>query len=124
MPKPITGEVLAAISSECVRLKASLFGKGPTMAKTYLNDNFLFCVMKGGLTRVEETLVGGGDQALVRQVRLRFQEQVSASFRGAVERIAERRVVAYESQVVFNPDWVVEIFVLDEGNEPPDPEAR
>ena len=108
----ITGAVLAAISSELSRLKAHNFGKGPLDTKTYLNDNYLFCVMRGGLTRMEETLLEGGDRDLVRQVRLRFQAQLASTFRAAVERLTGRRVLTYESQVLFDPDHTVEIFVL------------
>ena len=108
----ITGEVLAAISSEMSHLKAQHFGKGPVDAKSYLNDNYLFCVLRGGLTRAEETLVEAGDRDLVRQVRLRFQGQMASTFCGAVERLTGRRVLTYESQVLFDPDHTVEIFVL------------
>lgn len=108
----ITGEVLAAVSREMVRLKAEHYGKGAVEAKTYLNDDFLFVVLKGGMTKVEESLVGSGDEALVRQVRLRFQEQMSAAFISAVENLTGRRVVQYQSQVVFDPDYTFEIFLL------------
>lgn len=112
MAKDITGEMLASISADLVRLKAHHYGKGPVEAKSYVNDNFLFCVMKGGLTRVEETLLASGDEALVRQVRLRFQEQMHTVFRDAVEKVTGRVVVTYQSQLLLNPDYLVEIFVL------------
>ena len=112
MAKRITKEMLAAISAELVRLKAHHYGKGPVEAKSYINDNFLFCVMKGGLTRVEETLISSGDEDLVRKVRLRFQEQMHTVFRDAVEKVTGRVVVAYNSQLLINPDHIVEIFVL------------
>jgi uncharacterized protein YbcI len=110
--KEITGEMLAAISAEVVRLKAHHYGKGPTEAKTYVNDNFVFCVMKGGMTRVEETLISSGDESLVRQVRLRFQEQMHTVFRDAIEKITGCVVVGYQSQLIVNPDYMVEIFIL------------
>ncbi len=109
---PISGEALAAVSRELVRMKAQHYGKGPMETKTYANDNFLFCVMKGGLTRVEETLVAGGEAALVRTVRPRFQEQVREMFVSSVEEIVGRKVLAYESQILFDPDTIVEIFLL------------
>lgn len=108
----LTGEVLASVSREMVRLKAQHYGKGPTEAKTYVCDDFLFCVLKGGLTRVEETLISTGDADLVREVRLRFQAQMDNAFTGAVARLTGREVVGYQSQVVFDPDYIFEIFVL------------
>jgi hypothetical protein len=34
-------------------------------------------------------------------------------FVGAVERLTGRKVLTYESQILFDPDTVVEIFLLD-----------
>lgn len=113
MAGEITGETLAAISSDIVRLKAQHYGKGPVEAKSYLNDNFLFVVLKGGITKVEETLIDSGDEDLVRQVRLRFQEQMRPAFVEAVETRTGRRVVQYQSQVIFDPDYSFEVFLLE-----------
>ncbi len=110
----LTGEALSAISSELMSLKAQHYGKGPQEAKAYVNGNFLFVIMKGGMTPVERTLVDAGDADLIRRVRLRFQEQMSQTVRDAVERLTGRSVVAYESQVIFNPDYAIEIFLLED----------
>ena len=50
----------------------------------------------------------------MRQVRLRFQEQMTAVFRDAVERIVHRRVINHHSQVLVRPDYTIEMFVLGE----------
>ncbi len=113
----MTGEVLAAISSEMVRLKAQNFGKGPVEAKTYECDDFLFCVMRGVTTKAERVLISSGEKQVVREFRLAFQEKMKSSFVGAVERITNRRVLTYESQILFDPDTVVEIFLLEDGPE-------
>ena len=112
----LSGDVLAAISREMVRLKAQYFGKGATEVKTYVCDDWVFCVLKGGMTRVEHTLLQHGEERLVRQVRLRFQENMDESFMGAVARLTGRRVLTYQSQVLFDPDFTIEIFLLG----PPD----
>lgn len=108
----ISGETLAAISREMVRLKAQHYGKGATESKSYVCDDWLFCVLKGGMTTVERTLLEHGEDQLVRQVRLRFQENMDHSFTGVVQRLTGRKVLAYASQVLFDPDFVVEIFLL------------
>jgi uncharacterized protein YbcI len=111
-PTTIPGEQLAAITREMVRIKSQDYGKGATEAKTYQCDNFVFCVLKDALTTVERNLLEHGDAALVREVRLRFQHHTGNALPAVVERITGRRVLGYESQVLFHPDYVVEIFVL------------
>ncbi len=104
--------VPAAISRAMVRRKAEHYGKGPTRAKTYLNDDYVFCVLDDGLTASEETLVDAGEEMLVRQYRLRFQEATSHLLCGDVEEITGRKVLTYHSQIAFAPTRVFEIFYL------------
>jgi uncharacterized protein YbcI len=105
--------VNAEISNAMVGLKKEFYGRGPTKAKTYVNDNFIFCVLEGGLTRNEETLINAGEHDLVRRFRLRFQEVMAEPTTQAVERITGRNVIGYHSQIVFEPEYGFEIFVLD-----------
>jgi uncharacterized protein YbcI len=76
-------------------------------------------VLEDILTPVEVTLVENGHEKLVRTVRLTFQETVAERFRSAVEEAVGRRVLAYHSQVVFDPPMGFEIFVLEPSEEPP-----
>jgi uncharacterized protein YbcI len=105
--------VRSEISNAMVGLKKEFYGKGPTKAKTFLNDNYVFCVMEGGLTRNEQTLIDCGQEDLVRTYRLRFQEAMEAPTVEAVQRITDRSVIGYHSQIVFHPERAFEIFVLD-----------
>ena len=107
----------AQISNAMVGLKKEFYGRGPTKAKTFVNDNFVFCVLEGGLTRNEETLIANGEEELVRTYRLRFQEVMRHSTVDAIERITRRKVIGYHSQIVFKPEFGFEIFVLDEAPE-------
>jgi uncharacterized protein YbcI len=108
-----TGNLRKDISNAMVGVKKQLYGKGPTKAKTYINDNIVFCVLEGGLTRNEETLLAAGEENLVRSYRLRFQEVVGPTAMEAVARLTGRKVLSYHSQIVFDPDRAFEIFVLD-----------
>ncbi len=101
------------ISHAMVGLKKDYYGKGPTKVQTYFNDNYVFVVLEGGLTRNEVTLLGAGEEDLVRSYRLRFQEVMAATAIGAIEEIVGRKVLTYHSQVVFDPERAFEIFVLD-----------
>src|SRR4051794_17292735 len=116
-----TGNLRLAISNALVAVKKNLYGKGPVKAKTYINDNYVFSVLEGGLTRNEETLIEAGQHRLVREYRLRFQEAISQTITTAIEEVTGRRVLAYHSQIVFDPDRAFEIFVLDG---PPGPPQR
>jgi len=103
----------AEISNAMVGLKKEFYGRGPTKAKTYINDNYVFCVLEGGLTRNEETLLAAGEEELVRAYRLRFQTVMTGATTESIERITGRKVVGYHSQIVFKPEFGFEIFVLD-----------
>jgi uncharacterized protein YbcI len=119
------GSMLADISNAMVGLKKQFYGKGPTSVKTYINDNYVFCVMRGGLTRNEETLLEAGEADLVRSYRLRFQEAMAGATTESIQRITGRRVLSYHSQIVFDPEHAVEFFVLDEvPNDPPEESRR
>jgi uncharacterized protein YbcI len=113
-----TGELRAKLANAMVGLKKEYFGRGPTAAKAWLLDDYIFVAMEGGLTRNEETLLAVGREEVVRSYRLTFQEVVGATSVGAVEEITGRRVANYHSQVVFNPMRAFEIFTLaPEGGE-------
>lgn len=101
------------LSNAMVGLKKQFYGKGPTKAKTYINDNYVLCVLQGGLTKNEETLLAAGEHKLVREYRLRFQEVMADATTEAVERLTGCEVIGYHSQIVFEPEYGFEIFVLD-----------
>ena len=111
------GGLRAAIANAMVGLKKEFYGKGPTKAKTYINDNYVFCVLHGGTTRNEQTLLEAGKEDLVRSYRLSFQAAMTKPTTGAIEQLTGRKVMGYHSQIVFDPDVTFEIFVLDEAPE-------
>ena len=112
-----TGAALAEISNAVVRILREGYGRGPTKAKTYLNDDYVVTVTEDLLTTVEQTLVDRGEDELVRTMRLRFQEVVADRFTSAVEEALGRRVMTYHSQVTFDPALGFEIFVLEPTDE-------
>src|SRR3954452_4765103 len=107
------GSMRAAVSNAMVGLKKEFYGKGPVAAKTYFEDDYVFVVLEGGLTRSEETLLAAGEADLVRTYRLRFQEAMTSTITSAIEEIVRRRVLSYHSQIVFDPTRTIEIFVLE-----------
>jgi uncharacterized protein YbcI len=111
------GKLLAEISNAVVRVFSECYGRGPNKAKTYMVDNYVFTVLEELLTTVEETLVNAGRSELVREVRLAFQAEMADRFKSAVEEVTGRTVVAYHSQLVFDPTMAFEIFVLEPEDE-------
>ncbi len=105
--------MLAEATNVIVGLHARHYGKGATRSKSYLLDDVLVCVMEDVYTTVERTLIGVGEADQVRATRRAFQEAMQAEFRAEIERVTGRRVLAYISQVVTDPELAVEIFVLE-----------
>jgi uncharacterized protein YbcI len=68
--------------------------------------------MSGGLTRDEETMIRGGEHEAVRDYRLKFQRVIAPELVRRVEDVLGRKVMSYHSQVLFDPDRLIEIFVL------------
>ena len=68
------GAILSAISEGMVALLKDYYGVGPTQAKTYYHDDLVVCVLRGGFTRVERTLLAGDRGRAVIEQRMAFQE--------------------------------------------------
>jgi uncharacterized protein YbcI len=109
---PPVGTVAAEISNSIVHLLSTHYGRGPTKAKTYIFDDYVFCVLENVLTTSEQTLAQAGQQDLVRRTREAFKEVLADDFKAAVESAVGRPVTAYHSQIAFEPDMGFEIFVL------------
>jgi uncharacterized protein YbcI len=110
---------LASISKGLVSLHREYYGKGPTKAKTYMVDDTVICLLYGGFTIVERTLIDGGDADAVHRVRLSFQKGMEDPFKRVVEEATKRRVLAYMSQIHHDPDIVLELFVLEPDGDAP-----
>ena len=108
------GRLRTAVANAMIRIVHEHWGKGPSRANAHLEEGFVFCVLEDPLTTVERTLVEGGQTDLVRELRLEFQELVNHEFAEQVETLTGRRVLACHSQIVFAPDILFVIFVLDE----------
>jgi uncharacterized protein YbcI len=109
------GDDLAEITNGIVRLFSEYYGRGPTRAKSYmLEDRYVVTVLRDTMTTVERTLAERGEKDMVRRVRLTFQEAMAASFKGVVEDVLGRKVEAYHSQILIEPDVGFEFFMLEE----------
>jgi uncharacterized protein YbcI len=106
------GAALTAVSDGMVGLLKEFYGVGPTQAKTYYHDDLVVCLMRGGFTRVEQTLLEGGRTSAVLQQRMEFQEVMRDRFIAVIEHATGRRVVGFMSGNQQDPDMICEVFVL------------
>jgi uncharacterized protein YbcI len=113
MPDEPGGSLRTALANAMVGMQKKFYGRGPTAAKAWILDDYVFVVMEGGLTTNEETLLADGKQAVVRSYRLSFQETVAPTTMAAVAKLVGRNVLSYHSQIVFDPPRTFEIFVLE-----------
>ena len=107
------GDRRADISNAITTSMRRFYGKGPERARTYFNDDNVVCVLEGGLTTAEETLLSAGLEQTIRRYREQFQEVVAAELMRAVAEATGRDVLTYHSQMLFRPTRIFEIFVLD-----------
>ena len=106
------GEVLTAISDGLVGLLKEYYGHGPTRAKAYYQDDLVVCVLRGGFSRVEQTLLDGGRGAAVIQQRMEFQEVMRDRFAEVITNATGRPVIGFMSGNQQEPDLMCEVFVL------------
>ena len=117
MPEPTSpasndGLIRTRVSDGLVALLKEFYGVGPTQAKTYYSDDLIVCLLRGGFTRVERTLLEGGRGTAVIRQRMEFQEIMRERFIAVIEHATERRVVGFMSGNQQDPDMLCEVFVL------------
>jgi uncharacterized protein YbcI len=109
------GQLAAAISNAMVGIHSKHYGKGPTKAKTYLIDDVVVTVMSDVFTTAEHTLIDNGKAELVRDVRTTFQYTMRSEFTDAIGKITGREPRAFISQIDWEADISVEVFLLSNG---------
>ena len=107
------GDMLTAISDGLVALLKEYYGRGPTRVKSYFQDDLVVCLLRGGFSRVEQTLLDGGRGAAVIEQRMEFQDLMRARFEEVVEKATERKVIGFMSGNQQDPDLMCEVFILD-----------
>jgi uncharacterized protein YbcI len=107
-----SGDVRTAISDGLVALLKEYYDRGPEKTKTYVHDDLVVCLLRGGFTRVEQTLLEGGHGDDVIRQRMVFQDVMRERFEHVVEQATGRTVVGFMSGNQQDPDMICEIFVL------------
>ena len=106
------GHLNAAISNKLVQLMSEYTGRGPTKARTYINNDLVVCLMQETLTKGERAMADGGEEQSVVSMRRTYQRLMSDDARAAIEELTGRQVIAFMSDNYVDPDLAVEVFVL------------
>lgn len=106
------GDVLTAISEGLVALLKEFYGRGPSRAKAYYEDDLVVCLLRGGFSRVEQTLLEGGRGPAVISQRMEFQDLMRERFEAVVENATGRQVIGFMSGNQQHPDIMCEVFIL------------
>jgi uncharacterized protein YbcI len=122
-PQATAGErersLLRRLSSSMGAMQKTAFGKGPVSTKSYMFDDMLLIVMREGLTQAELTMLEFGRHDLVREFRQQFENEMTRRIIDMIEELTGRKVLTYQSQVMFDPHVVVEMFVFDNSLQAP-----
>ncbi|HEY5197788.1 MAG TPA: Na-translocating system protein MpsC family protein [Solirubrobacteraceae bacterium] len=111
-PPEAHGDVLTAVSDGMVGLLREFYGRGPSRAKSYYEDDLVVCLLRGGFSRVEQTLLEGGRGASVIAQRMEFQELMRGRFEAVIQHATGRRVIGFMSGNQQDPDIMCEVFIL------------
>ena len=103
------------ISRALVAIFKEATGRGPAQALTYINDNVIVTLLHDTMTTAERTLLDEDEDQAVRNLRRLFQGVVRDQAIEAVERLTGRKVLAFLSDHAVDPDYAVEVFILEPG---------
>ena len=107
------GHLAEQISTSFVQLIKEHGDRGPTKCRTYIDDDLIIVLMRGGFSRLENTLFEDGKWLDVRTTRQTFQDTMEGRFTETIERLTGRQVSAFMSASHQHPDLQIEMFVLD-----------
>jgi uncharacterized protein YbcI len=109
---PHNGSPNAEISRSAVQTLREFTGRGPTRARTTINTDSVMIVLGDTLTKGERKLAENGKAERVLAIRHDFQLMMREELVAIVERILDRKVIAFMSDNHFEPDLAVEVFIL------------
>ncbi len=116
--QPERGQTSARISREIVQLHARLYGRGPTKARTFVERDYVLCILEEVFTVAERTLIRAGNGEQVMATRMAFQDAMQGEFVTLVEEATQRQIRAFISQVHIAAGLAVELFLLAPEREP------
>jgi uncharacterized protein YbcI len=107
------GAILTALSNAVVQIVREYTGRGPSLARASIRDDVVIVLMQETLLKAEHSLIQDSKESLVVEMRRSFQQTMREELSAAVERLTERKVIAFMSDSHLEPDYSVEVFVLE-----------
>jgi uncharacterized protein YbcI len=106
------GPLAAQITTAVVGLFRDYTGRGPTKARTFLNEELVHVLLEDTMTTADRQLAEGGEEEFVLELRRKFQTTMRDDLVNVVEQLGGRRVIAFMSDNTLEPDMALESFVL------------
>jgi len=101
------------INNGAVRVVREYTGRGPTQARSVIGRDSVTVLLADTLTHAERRLAEGGQGDHVLQTRDEFQRLMRDDLVKVVEDALDRKVIAFMSANHIDPDYGVEVFVLE-----------
>jgi uncharacterized protein YbcI len=102
-----------AINNGAVRVLREYTGRGPTKARSVVDQDSVMVLLGDTLTPGERRLVESGRAEHVLSNRHEFQRLMRDDLVKVVEDALDRKVIAFMSTNHIDPDMAVEVFVLE-----------
>jgi uncharacterized protein YbcI len=102
----------SAAIARAITIHREQYGRGPGRCRATLDSSHVCVLLEDVYTPAERTLIDAGREDVVRESRA-FHDAMRSRFVAAVEEVTRRGVAAFVSQVHFDPDLSVEVFVLE-----------
>jgi uncharacterized protein YbcI len=110
-------EVSGRLATAIVQRYRERFGRGPTEAKAFIQEDFALVILGSAQTEVERSLVAGGELDSVEFLRRRVRLMAAEQFCAATEEVLGRKVKAMLGDHSATENVTVLVFLL----EPQDP---
>jgi uncharacterized protein YbcI len=101
------------INTGAVRVMREYTGRGPTKARSVIDENSVTILLADTLTPAERRLADSGKADSVLRTRHEFQLVMRDDLVKVVEDALDRKVIAFMSDNHIDPDMGVEVFVLE-----------
>jgi uncharacterized protein YbcI len=106
------------INNGAVRVLRDYTGRGPTQARSIIDDNSVTILFGDTLTSGERRLAESGRSEHVLNNRHEFQRLMRDDLVKVVEDALDRKVIAFMSTNHIDPDMAAEVFVLEPAERP------